>query len=207
MSDVTTGMYAKLDEDETVLVQVTAVADGKVEFHPQGGGPVYAMPVAEFEALHRAVGADEHKAMAGRMRRAEVEGDWFPEEKPMRAWVNDMLWNGWVQPCFEKDEVLAAIADARIPNIFYHEKTDTFVEVDSMGEPLPVFDLDDVLAQSEARGDDAAMIGPSKNMEVWVTKYPAETVKTPEGKRQVYWIGAGSWTWSIAEDRPAAPSM
>jgi len=200
---VEAGLYQRRDASGAEgLVRVSRALDGKVEFHPEGGGFLHVEREAGFVRAYRPVGADEVLRLHETYSRTWIRGDWFADEaEPMPAWGNGRLWNGFEMPMFERDAVLAAIADGRLSGAGLaglHPLGDSnaFLLVEGDGGGLPAYDPD-ALGRLAADGATEATVGGGT---VYLSLHRPIEIATPDGPVQAYDIGSGGWCWCAAEE-------
>lgn len=188
------------------LVQISSIEDGRVHFVADGGGFVRNAPVAEF--LDRYEVADAATLDSLRVFRRELVT--IDDELGIPAWVDGTLWNGWVIPFFEKDAVEKLIETTfgegsdRGATIFEDEGDYVLVET-ACGEDLPEFDKAEIAKLAADDKAETIMKGPDgEEIEVYVTRHAAITIKAEGREIQAYAIGDG-WTWSVIEPS-AAPT-
>lgn len=107
----------------------------------------------------------------------------FIERDPLPAYFREQLWNGWAEPYFERDVLLAGLkTEPGLSNVTYDEKGDQFVAF--MGS-----DPDKVMTPEER--------------EEMTERYPAQQIETSDGVKTVYALGASSWCWEeYSEGQP-----
>lgn len=180
-----------------------------VEFYPQGGGFQQKMPATAFDAQFRHVPEAERRRMAEVHYAIRAGGDWVKDEdQAIPAWTNGARWNGWVMPAFTKETLLAEIAAGRLDGVYFDERRDAFVTVTTDTGTTEGIDIEAATGKALA-DNNYAEYPDEKHGYIYATVYPRLTIQTPEGAKEVYEVGAGSWCWEDwTEPAPAeTPSM
>lgn len=96
--------------------------DGMVRFFPDGGGFMQTMPAEEFRRTFSPYHGEPEYELK------EVGGDFFEAEllmkNPIRAYVSDRRWNGWVMPYFDFETAKRLMK--HLPELEYDEVKDVF---------------------------------------------------------------------------------
>lgn len=95
-----------------------------------------------------------------------------------KGWTAGDTWNGWECPYFEKDE---AEAINKHVSGYYDESTDSY-KVNIEGEPTT-----------------------AETPEEMVDTFESQIIKTPEGDKKVWAMGAYSWVWDKYDDQAIIP--
>lgn len=89
------------------------------------------------------------------------------DEKKYKGWTFDDDWNGWACPYFEKKEADAIMKDFK--GKFDKKKNAYLFNPEGDGDKVPLADWD---------------------------VYEMQVIDTPDGKKEVWAIGAWAWVWS-----------
>lgn len=191
-------------------VYVDSRADGVVTFFPAGGGGRRPLRAVEFETGFHQVSQEEFDQLHDVYERVAVTADWFEDLPSMRGYSNGQLWNGFLTPVFEKDEILAAIADARLGSnpgsiVSFDERHNAFVSIMTPGgEALPEFDH--LGAVDAAIADNCSIELSVNEEEVWVTVFPSLQITVDGNDVEVFAIGDG-WVWQRAPEEEIEPQV
>lgn len=77
------------------LFETDREENGRIFFHPQGGGFEHSCDKVEFHTHFK-------PATPTPFYQGFVGGDWMEDDERLPAWLNGLRWNGWAQPRFEK---------------------------------------------------------------------------------------------------------
>lgn len=121
------------------LIEITERSETEVSFHPQGGGFVYKVGLAEFAANFTPATIPPYAP-------ALVSGDWFDGLEVAECYSDGRRWNGWGMPMFTYEQALKLIATC--PTLTYDARLDAFVLPAETGEATvnTESDPDDVFA-------------------------------------------------------------
>jgi len=120
------------------LFEISERGETTVSIHPQGGGFVYTVGLADFAANFTPASIPPYAP-------ALVSGDWFDDLEVAECYSDGRRWNGWGMPMFTYEQALKLIAN--FPTLIYDERLDAFVlpaetgetTVDAEAEPDDVF--------------------------------------------------------------------
>jgi hypothetical protein len=121
------------------LFEVSERGETTVSIHPQGGGFVYKVGLADFAAKFTPATIPPYGP-------ALVSGDWFDGLEVAECYSDGRRWNGWGMPMFTYEQALKLIAIC--PTLTYDARLDAFVLPAETGEATvdAESDPDDVFA-------------------------------------------------------------
>lgn len=194
----------KGSDNQADFVCVTSNEGGTVEFHPMAGGFNVRVPAGEFAEKFAPVGEERMRNILKTFARVEVDTDSMA--RPIPAWSNGTLWNGWQVPYFERGEIERAIADGTLDS--YHTKVvmlaDAALVLLSISGDLPENHDWNAIADRLRAGEEVyeEEVGGST---LEASLCPAIEIEAEGHKVQTFAVGDG-WCWQLAAAPETSPA-
>ena len=105
-------------DKEGFLVEIARQQGGRIFYFPQGGGFERSLPEIEFhEKFSPSAPLAYYPGFVG--------ADWLDASARIPAWLNGLRWNGWAQPCFERNAADVVAKD--IPDMKFDPARNAYV--------------------------------------------------------------------------------